>query len=314
MRPHPRKAPAVILLAAVVACAGPAAGEEYRLVGDTEAVWLIESAEGQYELAAKPLDKPWVSHWGAKSGDISAAAAVRDSVVLFFAQGGHARYFAHGPEGRPGINAPKHLWPAGTIAVAACPAGGGEFDAVLVLVSNPERGFSAAGPRPLPGTRTTESTRPAATATSLPQAATMQTARGPLALLRYAGQQWEQLAVVPDRFVHPPFRAHMARHEGAVYVLLDQKPTSALIVFEHGAWGRLRLPEDAAGIKPLALLGMPEGIALAAFASEGRVGIARWASGRWSGLQVVRRDDQPGPLSQGLRPGAAAIGLHQRGG
>lgn len=309
MRRHARKTLAAAVLAVAVAlAAGPVLAETIRLVGDTEAVWLIVSADGGYELAAKPIDKPWVTGWGRKTGEISAAAAVRDSLVLFFAGGGHVRYFPYQLAGRPGINPPRELWPAGTMAVAACPAGGSEFDAVLALASNPKTGFLPVKPTAPPATGTTQSTQPTVLPTTPAATTSARAGRGPLALLRYAGQQWRQLAVVPDRFVRPPFRAHLAVREQTVYILLDQKPAPVLIALERGIWLQLDLPAEVADWRPLALLGMPDGIALASFTAGARVGITRSTSGGWTRSETIRRDDQELTWPEDDPPSVARLG------
>lgn len=288
-RQRPKTHAAAVATVVVALAAGGAVAGTIRLVGDTQAVWLIAPADGGYQLAVKPLDKPWMSPWPAKTGQISTATAVGDSAVIFFAGGGHVRYFPDQLTGLTGVNAPQRLWPAATVAVAACPAGGEVFDAVLVLIQNLTSGLSLVQPATLPTTSTTQSADPAGVATA--PATSAPAARGPLALLRYAGQEWRQLAVVPSRFVRPPLRAHIARDEQAVYLLLDQKPEPVLIAWDGGAWQEVDLPADLGGSRPLALLSMPEGIALASFSAQGRTGISRRVAGRWTRRQIVRRDD-----------------------
>jgi len=295
-----------LVLAAAPASAGPAGqAEPFRLLGDAEAAWLMAADDGGWMLAVKPVGKPWRSRWAGQPGTVSAATAVRGSAVLLFARGGHVRYFAHQPKAQPGANAPKELWPEGTIAVAACPAEAEQFDAMLVLASNEEVAFQAAEPATTaPAASTSPPSRPAPTQ----PAKAARKIRSSLALLQYAGQEWALLSVVPPDFVRRPFQAHLAVHRGIVYLLLDHRPAPTLVALEKGRWRQLELPAAVAPSSPLALISMPDGIVLAMLDEAGGAGITRLAEGKWTELQALHRDGQPTTWPADARPAVARLG------
>ncbi len=310
-----------------------ALGEPFRLVGDSEAVWLIVPTDDGHSLAVKPIDQPWVTRWGVRTGRVAAAAAVRDRVVIFFADGSLITHYPFRSEGFPGINAPKELWPSGTLAVAACPDDQAGRENVLVLVKNVRVGFPATRPATAPSRSGPESQAAAtgaatrysggtgrdasagsatsissAPATSTAVTASAPTALNPLALLRYAEGNWQEVAVVPGGLVRVPFRPHVARHGETIYVLLDQKPVPVLIALAEGAWRILRLPPDAVGAKPLALVGAAQGIVLASLWPGGQVGFNLYASGRWGPRQIVHADKGPLTWADEAAPAVTRLG------
>ena len=299
-----------LVLAAATASVGPAGqAAPFRLLGDAEAAWLMAADNGGCKLAVKPLGKPWQSRWAGQPGTVSAATAVRGSAVLLFARGGHVRYFAYQPKAQPGTNAPKELWPEGTIAVAACPAEAEQFDAMLVLASNEEAAFQSAEPVTTVPAAGTSPSAPSASRPGPRQPATpARKIRSSLALLQYAGQEWALLSVVPPRFVRRPFQAHLAVHRGIVYLLLDHRPAPTLVALEKGRWRQLELPAAVAPSSPLALISMPEGIVLAVFDEAGRAGITRLAAGKWTELQPLHRNGQAATWAADARPAVARLG------
>ncbi len=298
MRRRLAKTLAIALLIAAAGSAGSNSfGESFRLTGDSEAVWLIIEPAGGYRLAVKPMNRPWQSLGELRTGRISAATAVGDSLTVFFAGGGHVRWFVHQVHERPGINPPGRLWPTGTRAMAACPTGGAGSDAILVLVANATRGFAATEPA---------ASWPA-TGTTLPASRPATDARSPLALLRYAEEEWSRVALIDPEFVRQPSGGHLAVHEGVVYVLLEQEPAT-LIALEQGAWRRVDLPKDAVGDEPLALVAMPEALVLVTFDDAGQVKFARREGGKWTPTEIVRRGEEPAVWQGEAMPAVARLG------
>jgi len=286
-----------LLVAAAHSARGDSLGETFRLTGDSEAVWLIVEAAGGYRLAVKPMNRPWRALDEVRTGRVSTATALGDSLTVFFKGGGHVRWFVHQAHERPGINPPGRLWPTGTKAVAACPAGTAGSDAILVLAANATRGFAATGP----------AAATPATGTTLPAARAATDARSPLALLRYGEEEWSRVALIGPEFVGQPSGGHLAVYDGVVYVLLDQQP-AALIALEHGAWRRVDLPGDAVGEEPLALLAMPEALVLVTFDDAGHVRFARRESGKWTPAEIVRRGEDPAVWKSDSMPAVARLG------
>ncbi len=296
MRTHTRKIIVVLVLASVTASSGrafgqaDAAGPAFRLVGDTEAVWVILPGEGGsgYRLAARSIDdkKSWKPVGPDRTGQVAAAAAAGSSLVVFFADGEQMRYFRHRSQGQPDIKAPESLWPQGTKVLAACRAGG-DGNAMLVLIVRP------IGRRP--------KTRPASAA-GMPAAKFNE-----LVLLRYADQKWRQIAIVPGEPKNSPLRAHLAANKNAIYVLTAQ-PKPVLTAFEEGEWRNIALSVEPADAKPLAMMVIKDVLVLATFDAGGRVNIARYASNKWQGLQPVRRNGKAFTWPADAAPAVARLG------
>lgn len=287
-----------IIVVVILASAGAAWGQEkvsaeapFRLLGDTDAVWVILPADKGpgYKLAAKVIDgkKSWQCVGSDRSGDVAAAAAVGDSLVVFFFGGGQMRYFPHRPEGNPGDSPPQNLWPKGTKPLAACKADDGS-GAVLVLVNRPIRA------RP---TTTRSTTAPKGPPLS----------HSP-AVLRYTGQKWRQVAVVPAEFAKPPGRAILAADRKATYVLLD-RPRPALMAMEAGKWRRIALPAGLADARPMAMTVIDKALVLATFDS-GQVSISKFASDKWSPPQPVRRGEKPATWPADAAPAVGRFGTN----
>lgn len=296
MKTSVRKIIIVLILASVTASARQvsaqvdAPGPPLRFVGDTEAVWVILTGEGEsgYRLATRSIDekKKWRPVGDDRMGEVAAAAASVSSLAVFFADGEQMRYFPNNPEGRPDAKAPENLWPTDTKVLAACRTGD-DSDAVLVLVVRPVRLSSETQPTPAVGAPAGKSRE--------------------LALLRYAGQKWQQIAIVPDETEKSPISAYIVVHEKTIYVLTVQ-PNPVLTVFEEDKWRNIALPAELVEGKPLAMMAIKDSLVLAMFDSDGRVNLARYVSKKWGSLQPVRRNGKAFTFPAETPPAVARAG------
>jgi uncharacterized RDD family membrane protein YckC len=127
-----------------------------------------------------------------------------------------------------------------------------------------------------------------------------------LALLRYAGQQWDELAVLPSR-ESVLVSASIASHAGVVYVLLKVEEPE-LLALSEATWQAVDLPE---GVDPAAgrLVALAEGPVLAAFDPKtGAVSISLLVRGKWLNARTVRIGDDAAPWKGSPAPEIARFG------
>ena len=299
----------LVLISAALALAAPAAlGADKRilLAGDAGAVWLAcwNPDGGSWSLSVRTAGAgDWEDPRPTQARELEGLGAAGDCAVLFLKERGVMRHFPGQATGHVGVKPAPNLWPLLGELLATCP-GGGPND-VLVLVKRMPSGRpratrpatrSTTGPT-RPSAPTRPATRPGvdvlAPAERLGHRGTWE-----LALLRYAGQQWEELAVLPS-WESALVYASIASHAGSVYVLLKVEEPE-LLALSEGAWRAVGLPDGVyAGAGHL--VSLPEGLALAAFdADTGAVSISLLVGGEWSKARPVRIGDDAAPW-KGLR-------------
>lgn len=309
----------LVLLSAALGLAAPAALGERRilLAGDTGAVWLAswDPEDGSWWLSVRPAGaSDWEDPREVQARELKGLkglGAAGDGAVLFLEDSGVMRHedravMRHFPAqatGHVGVKPGSDLWPLLGELLATCPAGGSPKD-VLVLVKR----LGSGRPR---------ATRPASRPASGPAGevaakllAAVERLAPPgmweLALLRYAGQQWDELAVLPA-WGSGPAAASIASHGGAVYVLLKAKQP-VLLALSEGTWRAVGLPAgvDAARGR---LVALAEGPVLAAFDPDtGAVSISLLVRGKWSNTLPVRIGDDAVPWKGSPAPEIARFG------
>lgn len=275
-----------IALAAIMLAASSAAAETLHLAGDGETLWLAASENNVYSLAVKTPAKGWERFYIRAVGQIQALAAIDGSAAVFFADGVHVRYDAKHRTGFRGIKPPGDLWPAGTMLLSACPAADGQDGSMLVLAERP-------GPAG------------AATAAAAAPPPDADPGQPELTLLRYAQGQWQQLS--SSTLTQTPGRAHMAKLDKTLYILLEGPPAGFLAV-EENTWKPLQPPalEQA---KPLALLRAGGKILLAARTPRpGQVALTPYEQGNWLPAKVLCKDDAPFTWPEQSLPAVAGFG------
>lgn len=300
----------LVLISAALGLSAPAAMGEKQilLAGDAGAVWLAcwNPDGGSWSLSVRPAGAPdWEDPREVQARELKGLGAAGDSAVLFLKERGVMRHFPAQATGHVGVKPGSDLWPPpgeGEL-LATCPGGGSPND-VLVLVKRAASGRSRAT---RPATRpTTGPTRPSAPTRPVTRPAGGGLPKGTweLALLRYAGQEWDELAVLPLP-ESGSISASIAAHGGAVYVLLKGKQP-ALLAMSEGAWRAVDLPE---GVDAGRLVALAEGLALAAFDSKtGVVSISLLVRGKWSEARPVRIGDDAAPWKGSPAPEIARFG------
>ena len=295
----------LVLAAAALGLCAPAALGERRilLAGDIGAVWLAfkDPDDGSWQLSVRtPGAADWEDPRPAHVGALKALAAAGDGAVLFFGDGSLVRHFPDQESGHVGVKPGPDLWSPVDELLAACP-GGGLPRAVLVLVRRLASGTArATRPATAPSRPVAATTRPASGPTSRP-ASLLATGIWELALLRYAGQRWDELAILPA-WEKDLAAASIAVYGGAVYVLLNGEQP-ALLALSEGRWRAVDLPAevDAAAGR---LVALTEGLVLTTFNPKtGAVTICLLVRGKWSKPRPVRIGDDAAPW-KGL-PGPA---------
>ena len=282
-----------------------AAESPAHLVASKDALWLVTHRQDVYGIAVRAAEQSWRKLPVEAHGRIAAVAAVADGVVVFFSNGGSVRYFRDLADRQRGVKPPRSLWPRGTKLLSARPAGGKGFG-VLLLVRRPGRRRPASRPvASRPATRAAPATQTAPAVAALLSGPRL----AEVALLRYTGQQWQEVSIAPPRLAGTPGRGYLAAHEGKVYVLLDQ-PARRLLIYEDGRWEAVAVPAGAAGGRALALTALQDKLVMCVYnlAGPGQVSLVARAAGQWAQPQVLRAGEKPQSWLEGRLPAIAAGG------
>ena len=309
----------LVLISAALGLSAPAAMGEKQilLAGDAGAVWLAcwNPDGGSWSLSVRPAGAPdWEDPREVQARELKGLGAAGDSAVLFLKERGVMRHFPAQATGHVGVKPGSDLWPPpgeGEL-LATCPGGGSPND-LLVLVKRAASGRSrATRPATRPTTGPTQPSAPTRPVTRPAGDVQVEVERfrhrgtWELALLRYAGQEWDELAVLPSR-EDVLVSAGIAAHGGAVYVLLKVEQP-ALLALSEGTWRTVDLPEgvDAAAGR---LVSLAEGLALAAFdPSTGAVSISLLVREKWSNARPVRIGDDAAPWKGSAAPQITRFG------
>ena len=282
-----KSAAQIVFAAAMLAACSATAAETLHLAGDGETLWLAMSEEGVYSLAARPAGRQWEKLLiQSARGQIRALAAIDDSAVVFFTDGGNLRYDHNLTAGFRGIKPPGELWPADTELLTAC-AAGEPNGSLLVLATRPIRTEAATGP---------------ATAAALHS----QPQRLELVLFSLAAGQWQELSTY--RPAQLPTRAHMVKLPKRLYVLLGGPPLSFLAV-EAATWQPLP-PPPVEKAKPLALARAGKKVLLVAagLPRPDQVCVVGFEKDKWLPASALRTKDGPLAWAQHSPPAVAGVG------
>ena len=281
----------VFALALPVCRAEDEAQVKILLAGDAGGAWLaVQSAEGKpWSIVVRTAkEAKWAKPWPISKGAIALGAS-GDSAAIFYEGAMPWRCYPTRQKAEAREKPSAELFPADSSILAICPDDGAD-DAMIVLVRR----------RPV--------ARRSATTTTAPAPIKVTGRLWELALLRYAGGQWEQLAVLPAE-AGAPEAALLASSGGRILVLPVSKGLS-LHALTGGKWERIA-PPDMAQARPLALTALAEGPVLTAFDSgSGEAKLFLLTAKGWSKPVTVKLGDKAAvwPEADGEPPQVSRLG------
>jgi uncharacterized RDD family membrane protein YckC len=306
------------------------------MAGDEQAAWLAFQGEPEtsWRVSVRTLggeQRQWSDPLRESFTGVRHLAAAERGAVLFFEGGGLMRLFAHQPDGRVGVKPPPEMWRMNRPPLASCPARDSVGD-ILILVRRRARPGPTGVPSPAtstgPATITAPATAPVPAATAPATSPTTATASAPavvtasaggaeLAILRYAGNQWSEVATLPGRIV-PQAEAALddeARSASALMACHEDADT-VHVLLRGTAWRHWRLRDgewsggeslDTLPGRPVALVSLEKDLALIVWNADGRAAVATWSADGWGPWSTLQAGGEPIDFASGP-PGVARFG------